>query len=370
MGKSTMVLTAHALFDPQYLPPKLLHREHELDTLTQLLTSEDETYTNLNIMVHGSFGIGRTTLLRFLGHHEFNHCHRPFINFHGKNTTEIIIDTLSTLRNESNITGSIPELWTHVKRLVRKVETPIIFIFDDVDRQNSEIYGKFLQLCKEQGVSSMATAPRYYPRQLTNNTGQLLDFTLELEPFTDNQLLDIIKQRVAATFPFSFSSTITELMADIIGILDFQRPATAVELLRHLYPLTLQQTHITANQIRQACLNSRTLHYDFWSEHLSGLADLDATTTLLLQAIGEYFSSNPSLVYVSRPQLFVQYQQVCETIGLHPTTAQFSRALNILLFQDLLLRSRYNTQNYFTLIPAEGYLEIVDLLIGEHFEEC
>jgi hypothetical protein len=79
--------------------------------------------------------------------------------------------------------------------------------------------------------------------------------------------------------------------------------------------------------------------------------------------------NHPGQIYVTKSRLFRQYQQVTEGIGLQPTASQFSRALNILLFQDLILRSRYTSENYFTLIPAEGYLEIVELLLGDYQPE-
>jgi hypothetical protein len=265
-----------------------------------------------------------------------------------------------------NTATSIPEQWTLIKRLIRKAEAPLVLTFDDVDFQTTEIYGKFLQLCKENGVSSMATAPRYFPRQLKSETSRYLDVSLELEPFSDQQLLDIVRHRVAAVYPEPIPAQVTEFMADLICMLDFQRPATAVDLLQHLHPLISQTKEITADKIRKACLASRILHYDFWSGHLSSLTELDATTVLLLQAVGQYFINHPGQIYVTKSCLFKQYQQVSEGIGLQSTTSQFSRALNMLLFQDLILRSRYTSENYFTLLPAEGYLEIVELLLGDY----
>jgi hypothetical protein len=361
-----MASSVNALFNVNYLPTRLLHRNQELITLTNLFTSEESTAQPMNILVHGSFGIGRTTLLRFFGHHELSNYHRPLINFQYKQAGEIVDDTLHALSPDTSNYMALPEQWTLIKRLIRKAETPLVFTFDDVSSQTIEVYGKFVQVCKETGVSSMATAPLYFPRRFKNDISRFLDVSLELEPFTDHQFLDIVKQRVAEVFPHPVPSEVTEFMADIICLLDFQRPATAVELLQNLHPLISQTPDVTANKIRQACLNSRTLHYDFWSGHLSGLTELDASTILLLQAVGLYFINHPGHIYVRHSGLSNQYQQVAERIGLRSTSAQFSTALNTLLFQDLLLRSRYNTQNYFTLLPAEGYIEIVDLLLGEH----
>ncbi len=361
-----MMASVDALFNSNYLPARLLHRDQELAILSNLFGQEGPSTPPLNVLVHGSFGIGRTTLLRYFGLHELTKFHRPFIPFHHKHAHEIVNDTLLTLYSSSNTSTSIPEKWTLIKRLIRKAETPLVFTLDDVDFQTIEIYGKFLQLCKENGVSSMATAPRYFPRQLKSETSRYLDVSLELEPFSDQQLLDIVRHRVAEIYPEPVPAEVTEFMADLICMLDFQRPATAVDLLQNLHPLISPTNEITAEKIRRACLASRTLHYDFWSGHLSNLTDLDATTVLLLQAVGQYFINHPGQIYVTKASLFRQYQQVSEEIGLQPTGSQFSRALNMLLFQDLILRSRYMVENYFTLLPAEGYLEIVELLLGDY----
>ncbi len=364
-----MTASVDALFNLNYLPARLLHRNQELATLSNLFCQEDTSTQPLNILVHGSFGIGRTTLLRYFGVHELTTFSRPFIAFHHKPTHEIVTDTLLALSPSPYTSTSIPEQWTLIKRLIRKAETPLVFTLDDVDFQTTEIYGKFLQLCKENGVSSMATAPRYFPRQLESETSRYLDVSLELEPFSDQQLLDIVRHRVAEIYPEPVPAEVTEFMADLICMLDFQRPATAVDLLQNLHPLISQTNEITAEKIRRACLASRTLHYDFWSGHLSSLTELDAATVLLLQAVGQYFINHPGQIYVTKLSLFRQYQQVSEGIGLQPTASQFSRALNILLFQDFILRSRYTAENYFTLLPAEGYLEIVELLLGDYQPE-
>jgi hypothetical protein len=368
MEYSEMISCAKALFDPEYLPNKLLHRDQELETLANII-SPDDASTPVNIMVHGSFGIGRTTLLRFWGNQRLGTWSRPLINFHMKTDAEIVHDTLTTLTGSSPPFAPLPELWSLLKRILRKAETPIIFTLDDIDRHNCDAYTKYLSLCKSLGISSMATAPRYFPRQLDQSAATQLDFSLELEPFSDHQFLDIITQRVTDAFPTPLPPFITEYIADVICILDFQRPATAVELLRNLYPLTTENTSLTSDQIRQACLSSRALHYDFWSDHLAHLTNLEATTALLLQAVGEYFTVNPGQIYVTESQLLLQYQQVCECTEIAPKNTKFQRALNELLFQDLLLRSRYNSEKYFTLLPAQGYFEIVELILGDK-EEC
>ncbi|MFX1318708.1 MAG: hypothetical protein ACFE9D_02725 [Promethearchaeota archaeon] len=355
-----------ALYNTNYLPPKLLHRDQELAALANLITADNVSNQPMNILVHGSFGIGRTTLLRFFGHHELGEFHLPLIRFQGKQSTEIVSDTIHTLNPFQTPACPLPEQWSLLKQLIRKSEVPLIFVLDDVDTQTSEVYKKFLNMCKENNICSMATAPRYYPRQLDSAASQYLDVAIELEPFTDHQFLDIVKQRVTEVFPYLLPSHITEFIADLICILDFQRPATIVELLQNLHPLISTNYHICADQIRQSCLNSRTLHYDFWSGHLSNLTDLDATTVLLLQAIGQYFVNHPGHIYVSQTSLFTQFKQVGEGMGFLVSPNQFTRALNMILFQDLLLNSRYNTQSYFTLLPAEGYLEIVELLLGKN----
>ncbi len=360
-----MVASLDALFNANYLPAKLLHRDQELAILSNLFASSCSSTNSLNILVHGSFGIGRTTLLRFFGQQELGHYRLPFIRFQGKHFTEIVSDTLHSLAPIRNLTNSLPDQWTLLKRLLRKSEAPIVFVFDDVNTQTCEIYGKLLSVCKENAIPSMATAPRYYPRQLGLNTLQFLDVVIELEPFTDHQFLDIIKQRVAEVFPYSLPSHITEFMADLICILDFQRPATIIELLQNLYPLLTTSSCISANLIRQSCINSRTLHYDFWNDHLSSLTELDATTVVLLQAIGRYFTTHPGHIYVNKSSLFTQFEQILEEMGVSSSSHTFTRALNVLLFKDFLLQSRYTAQNYFTLLPAEGYLEIVELLLGE-----
>jgi hypothetical protein len=360
-----MASSFDALYNANYLPTKLLHRDQELATLSNLIP-EPSSSQPMNVLVHGSFGIGRTTLLRFFGQHELGQYRRPFVRFEGKHPTEIVSDALQSLLPIHIPSSSLPDQWTLLKRVVRKSEVPIVFVFDDVNAQTSGVYGKFLNVCKELGISSMATAPRYFPRKVDPNTSQFLDIALELEPFTDHQLLDIIKQRVADVYPQPIPSQITEFMADLICILDFQRPATVVELLQNLHPLISTPSHISADLIRQSCLNSRTLHYDFWSGHLSSLTELDATVVLLLQAIGQYFVTHPRHIYVSKVNLLNQFEQVSEEISFSSSFQQYSRALNMVLFQDLLLQSRYTANNYFTLLPAEGYLEIVELLLGEY----
>lgn len=364
-----MSLSIHPLFNESYLPPKLLHRDKELTMLSNLFSIEKGTSQSVNVLVHGAFGIGRTTLLRFFGQDNLPYYKHPFIRFQQKQSHEILSEILHLLAPNTYSVSSLSEQWVLLKRLLRTTEIPLIFIFDDVDRNSVKIYEKLLQVCKENGTSSMTTAPRYFPRLLKSEALRFLDVAFDLEPFSDNQFLDIVQQRVQAVVPHPVPQPIMEFIADLICLLDFQRPATVVELLQNLHPFLSHGLPLTADIIRQACLNSRTLHYDFWSEHLSSLSDLDVTTVLLLQAIGQYFINRPGKIYVTKSSLFNQYQQVGEAIGFLANAPQFCRALNTILFQDLLLCSRYNTQNYYTLLPAEGYLQIVELLLGEYSVE-
>lgn len=363
-----MVSRSSALFDPGYLPSQLLHRDEELNTLSKLLPSSDLAPA-MNILVHGSFGIGRTTLVRFFGLHKLDGCRQPLVTFRMKSASEIVSDTLSALLGSPAPSNALPELWSCLKRILRKAEAPIVFILDDIDRDSVETYGKYLAICKELGIPSMSTAPRYFQRLLPAATAQHLDYSLELQPYSDHQLLDIVADRVRAAFSVPLHPSEVEFVADLICLLDYQRPATAIELLRLLHPVVDKNRSPTADQIRQTCLSSGTLHYDFWSDHLAGVTNLDAAGVMLLQAAGEYFLSNSGQLYVSKPCLSSQYQQVCERTGLTPSSGQFSCALDELLFQDLLLRSRYNPENYFTLLPAQSCVEVVELLLGDA-EEC
>jgi hypothetical protein len=365
---SAMLSRSSPLFDPGYLPDRLLHREQELGTLGKLIPSSDFAQP-VNILVHGSFGIGRTTLLRFFGVHQLGWCRQPLVTFRMKSASEIVWDTLTALVGSPAPSDPLPELWSSLKRILRKAEAPIVFILDDVDQNSVETYGKYLAICKELGIPSMSTAPRYFQRLLPATASQHLDYSLELQPYSDHEFLDIIADRVRAAFPVPLGPSTIEFVADLICLLDYQRPATAIELLRMLYPIAGKYSNLTADQIRQTCLSSGTLHYDFWSDHLAGVSNLDAPGVLLLQAAGEYFLNNPGRLYVSKPCLFSQYGQVCERTGLSPSSGQFPRALNELLFQDLLLRSRYNPDNYFTLLPAQNCVEVVELLLGDA-EEC
>jgi hypothetical protein len=286
-----------------------------------------------------------------------------------KSAAEIVYDTLTALVGSPVRLAPLAELWSWLKRILQKAEAPIVFILDDVGQNSIETYGKYLAICKEFGVSSLSTSPRYFQRVLPVATSQHLDYSLELEPYSDRQFLDIITERVTAAFRVPLGFSVNEFIADLVCLLDYQRPATAIELLRMLYPLADKTTDLTADQIRQICLSSGTLHYDFWSDHLAGVTNLDAPGVLLLQAVGEYFLNNPSRLYVSKSCLVSEYGQVLERTGFSATSGQFSRALNELLFEDLLLRSRYNPDNYFTLLTAQNCVEVVGLLLGDA-EEC
>jgi len=241
-----MASTFDALFNAEYLPAKLLHRNQELEILSKHLNAEETLSHPMNILVHGSFGVGRTTLLRFFGQQELSAFHRPIIRFQQKEPHEIVSDALSALVPACPLSFSLPEKWTLMKRLVRKAEVPLLFTLDDIDSNTIQLYGKFLQVCKENHISTMATAPRYFPRQLKADLSQFLDFSLELTPFTDHQFLDIVTQRVTEVFPQPIPAQAIEFMSDLICLLDFQRPATIVELLQNLHPLLYDPNHITA----------------------------------------------------------------------------------------------------------------------------
>ncbi len=57
--------TPRGLFDPHYVPEKLLHREQELETLGGIYHDSYEDNYGINCLVHGIAGVGRTVFSRY-----------------------------------------------------------------------------------------------------------------------------------------------------------------------------------------------------------------------------------------------------------------------------------------------------------------
>ena len=54
------------LFDPYYVPNKLIHRDRELDTINGVYRDSFEDQYGVNCLVHGISGVGMTVFSRYL----------------------------------------------------------------------------------------------------------------------------------------------------------------------------------------------------------------------------------------------------------------------------------------------------------------
>ena len=53
------------LFDPYYVPEKLLHRDREMDTVSGVYKDSFEDEYGINCLVHGISGVGMTVFSRY-----------------------------------------------------------------------------------------------------------------------------------------------------------------------------------------------------------------------------------------------------------------------------------------------------------------
>ncbi|MHA2397192.1 MAG: AAA family ATPase, partial [Candidatus Thorarchaeota archaeon] len=298
------------LFDPYYVPKRLLHRDRELDTVNGMYHDSVEEDYGVNCLVHGISGVGMTVFSRYfltkLVPEQFN-SHTVYVDAKHKDTLEIVSELNDKIHRETNrpitVAFDLDVLWMQFKRTAATTDKRTIFVIDNIDETNEDVYTKVARLSKEIKASTIGVLNSHDYRLLTKlpATHMSYDFEVPLDTYTQSQLYDIVRMRVEDTFPHQLTEEVVRYVTDLVVEFDASKPKTTVEALKALWPLASSGQEIDSDAIRSATMNITSFAHDNdYMDLIETISMNDYMTLLVLEAMCEHLMRYKTETYIDR----------------------------------------------------------------------
>ncbi|MEQ9714398.1 MAG: hypothetical protein ABGF52_02530 [Candidatus Asgardarchaeum sp.] len=346
------------LFDELYVPPRLLHRDDEIELLQKLILETFENELSLKALISGIPGIGKTVYSNYTSRNVKNEVKLKFsyVNtFHI--APEIILEKLSYNLKLRRKFESLNISILH-KYIMKKVKHGI-FIFDKINYKNVNFILNLIKNISKPGIFFLLITNydellklRYF-----ESKDDFSDVVIVLKTYTESQLLDIAKQRAYLVFPYMLDNELIEFIADIVAEYDFSRPATVIEFLRMLYPLILMEKPVSPFTIKKICYEIGLLETDyiFLTEKLNELS------RTMKEFILYFFSMIPfsRKAYVDEDELYLVTKEFFVLNNIPFDSNAFASIINTLIDSGLLTKSSLHPRKYYSLFTYDDIYAIL-----------
>ncbi|MBY8983825.1 MAG: hypothetical protein KGD65_02035 [Candidatus Lokiarchaeota archaeon] len=382
-----------AIFDPNFIPPRILFRKKEVKSLTSILTDSLSDEFCLNILYQGINGIGKKVIVNkvlddlSIRNNGFNNINTVNIDCKEKNFEELTFSVLNDLVNisklniniESLLTSNLSHLWNIFKLICKKTDINLFFIFTNVEYLDPGIFKKFLHLGKENNITSIYTINKIL-RPTTIDILSEFDLKKKLGYFSYMELFSILKQRTLLTFSHDVDEELIKYIADLICEQYVPVPGKGIEILRDIYPLLKENQRLRNFKLIELCQN----HFDQMQINdefsmLNYMSEEDYLHLLFLDNLSNYFISSMNF-YITLNELEEIYNISCETLEYEKNTNEFQNIIKELLNIGVVRPSKKsqrenkpyffddtaNTTSYFMVISPNQLKTLIDTLFERY----
>lgn len=380
-----------ALFDPNFIPPSLLYRKKEEQTLYSILSDSISDDFCLNILYQGINGIGKKVIINkvindlLIQKNESNQVNKVIIDCKEKNLEELIfsllteLNTLQTLDLDLNslLNSRISHLWNICKLVIKKIENPLFLIVNNMEFMEPQIFNKFLQLGRETHLTLISTMNKIL-KPGTLELFSKFDFKKKLNYFTYQELYNILKQRVMLTFSHEIDNELIQYITDLVCEQYVPVPGKGVEILRDLYPILKNKTNFRNFELLEICQNEFDV-FQITDEFsmLSYIAEEDLLNILFLDNLSNYFTCNMKY-YISLKELQELYDLACENLEYNRSISEFNKLSREMINIGILKPSKrtisknniyssnktLNSEFFFLLINPKQLKIIIDTIFS------
>ncbi|MHA1915836.1 MAG: hypothetical protein ACW986_02210 [Promethearchaeota archaeon] len=382
-----------ALFDPEFIPPKLLYRKKEQNSLNSILTDSIIDKFSLNILYQGINGIGKKAMANKVINDlinkrgEVNRIFKVCIDCKEKNFEELVFSLLSDLTSLSNLNvnyesflnSNLSHLWNVFKLICKKSVPNLIFVFSNVEYLKPEILKKFLLLGKENNITSLFTINKML-RPTTIDLLSEFDLKKKLSYYSYNELYSILKQRVSLAFSHEVENDLVHYITDLIFEQYVPVPGKGIEILRDLYPLIRERYRIKNFELIELCQN----HFDHILQNdeftmLNYISEENILNVLFLDNLSNYFNAKMSY-YITLNELKELYYISCELLEYPKCCNEFKSIFEEMLnlgilrpskkkFQEKTCRTANNPRkynSYFMMISPNQLKTLIDTIFEKN----
>ncbi|MHA1342485.1 MAG: hypothetical protein ACTSQG_00745 [Promethearchaeota archaeon] len=381
-----------AIFDPNYIPPQILHRKKEENSLFSILKDSLSDNFCLNIIYQGIEGIGKKVIInKVLRDIKFKFRHdldllEIIVDCKEKNTEELILSLICELNKRlktpidlnSIIGQNISNLWNLFKLASNKINNNYILILKNTGYLKPNIFKKLLHHGKESNITIISTINKIL-RASTLDFLYEFDLKKKLDYYSYNELYSILKQRSILAFPHEIEKELIEFITDLIFEHFVPVPGKGINIYRDIYPILKNQNKIEHTEMLEICQN----HFDNFNisddfNMLSYIVEEDLLTVLFLDNLSNIFL-NQSKFYISINELKEIYEISCESLDYEKNNIEFKDLIKTFQSIGIINPSQktrrkmnysktsydFNSELYFMTINPNRLKVIVDTIFNQ-----
>ncbi len=381
-----------ALFDPNYIPPRLLYRKKEENSLLSILNDSISDEFCLNVLYHGMNGIGKKVIVNkvindlLMQNKDCFKINKVCVDCKEKEIEELIFSLLNELTSFSNfnfdyrtiLNSNIAHLWNTFKFICNKTDSHLFFIFNNIEYLEPEIFHKFLQFSKETNITLISTVNKF----LKPGTMDLLsefDFKHKLDFFSYHELYSILKQRVLLSFSHEIDKDLIRYITDLICEEYVPVPGKGIEILRDIYPTIKNNKGACNFELLEICQNEfDTFQISDEFSIINYLSEEDILTVVFLDNLSNFFVSKMNY-YISFNELMECYELSCESLECIKNNNEFYSLIEEMLNMGIIKPSKrtnyknnaykgFNNINcdfFFTIINPKQIKVIIDTIFNQ-----
>ena len=364
-----------AIFDRDFIPPNILHRQKEERSLFTMIKDSLTDSFNVNILYQGIEGIGKKVIInkviRDLNNFHENDMNmwKIKVNCQEKNLEELIISILSEIDKIQGfkidfhqiLNCDLSDLWKLFKLACQKIEFKPIFVFNNIEHLDPKIFRKFIQYGREAKISLVSTINKIL-RPSSYDLYSQIDFKVNLNYFSYNQLHDILQQRVSLSFLQDIDKELIEYITDLIFENYVPVPGKGVEILKELYPFLNDRPsqNFGLFEIIQNQFDPLQMSDEF--SMLSYISEEELLTLIFLDNLSNFFLKK-KIYYINISELKELYFVACENLDYKKSNNEFNDLIKT--YQNIgIIRNSKNTseQRFFMTIAPKQLKTIIDTI--------
>jgi cell division control protein 6 len=309
---------------PDYLPPKLPHREKEMKRLEQLFSEFFEGKMGQKVLLVGSVGVGKTALSQSFGREVGKRAVYVYINCRiTRSPFLILVETMRKFHPTFPSRGySTEEVLNALVEHLDKHDQKLLLVLDELDYLVETEGSDFLYLLTRYpeknpeawriGILATCKSRSFLDKLDASTRGTFIHNLIELNRYTADQLFDILVYRAGeAIAPGKVGRETLRFIADMASATGDAR--FALEILYRAGCLAEQRgsPQIFPEHVREA----KASFYPELKKHV--LLELRPQEVLTLLAVARRLRSTKS-AYVTAKETYETYQVACEEYGCEP----------------------------------------------------
>lgn len=392
LDNNTKYIGPRAIYDPNFVPPQLLFRKREENTLASILYDSISDNFCFNALYQGIQGIGKKVIVKkviddITRHEEIQlNIIKINIDCRDKNLEELLVSILAEMNTVLNlnislnsiINSDISHLWSIFKLACKKYDGYLILIFNNIEYLKPGVFKKFLLYGKESNITIISTINKVM-RASTLDLLSEFDIKKKLGFFSYKELNSILQQRASITFSHDIDKEMIDFMTDLIFEHHVPVPGKGIDIFRELYPLLKDRNEVEQFEMLEICQNqfdSFNVSDDF--SMLTYISEEEISTILFLDNLSNHFLKK-SNYYITSDELKILYDLSCETLECESNVDEFNDLIKTTNNVGILSPSnkgsrkkRKNTNHntfkcdsYFMVIGPHQLKAMVDVVFGK-----